>query len=91
MQRPLLDPGAADEAPTAPILTSYDQERLILYIRILDAAAEDVDWREVAAIVVKIDPEQEPERAYRAWETHLARARWMTAHGYKYLFTGLPH
>ncbi|RVD72254.1 DUF2285 domain-containing protein [Mesorhizobium sp. M4A.F.Ca.ET.029.04.2.1] len=91
MQRPLLDPGAADEAPTAPILTRYDQERLILYIRILDAAAEDVDWREVAAIVLKIDPEEEPARAYRAWETHLARARWMTTHGYKYLFTGLPH
>ncbi|TIP53678.1 MAG: DUF2285 domain-containing protein, partial [Mesorhizobium sp.] len=30
--------------------------------------------------------------AFRAWETHLARARWMTTHGYKYLLAGgAPH
>lgn len=54
--------------------------------------SRDVDWREVAEIVLKIDPEKEPERAYRAWESHLARARWMTTNGYKYLFAGgAPH
>nr|WP_258596959.1 DUF2285 domain-containing protein [Mesorhizobium sp. AR07] len=72
---PLLDPNVADEAPTSSVLTGYDEERLLTYIRLLDAAAEDADWSEVARIVLHLDPEKEPERAYRAWATHLARAR----------------
>jgi hypothetical protein len=92
MLKPLLDPDVADEAPTSPVLTGYDEERILTYIRLLDAASEDADWREVAKIVLHLDPEKEPERAYRAWETHLARARWMTTTGYKYLLAGgAPH
>lgn len=92
MLKPLLDPDVADEAPTSPVLTGYDEERILTYIRLLDAASEDADWREVAKIVLHIDPEKEPERAHRAWETHLARARWMTSTGYKYLLAGgAPH
>ncbi|WP_376702519.1 DUF2285 domain-containing protein [Mesorhizobium sp. ISC25] len=92
MLKPLLDPDVADEAPTSPVLTGYNEERLLTYIRLLDAAAEDADWREVARIVLHIDPEKELERAFRAWETHLARARWMTTTGYKYLLAGgAPH
>ncbi|RVC21445.1 DUF2285 domain-containing protein, partial [Mesorhizobium sp. M7A.F.Ca.AU.002.02.1.1] len=42
--------------------------------------------------VLHIDPEQEPERAFKSWETHLARARWMTTSGYRYLLAGgAPH
>ncbi|MER8374469.1 DUF2285 domain-containing protein [Mesorhizobium sp. M0488] len=83
MLKPLLDPDVADVAPTSSFLT---------YIRLLDAAAENADWREVARIVLHIDPEKEPERAFRAWETHLARARWMTTNGYRYLLAGgAPH
>lgn len=92
MLTPLLDPDVADEAPTASVLTGYDEEHLITYIRLLDAASEDADWREVARIVLHIDPTNEPDRAYRAWETHLARARWMTKSGYRYLLAdGAPH
>ncbi|WP_309086674.1 DNA -binding domain-containing protein [Chelativorans sp.] len=92
MRAPLLDPNVADVAPDAPILTGYDEERLLTYLRLLDAAEEDADWREVAKIVLHIDPGKEPERAYRAWESHLARARWMVTHGYKYLLAGgAPH
>jgi hypothetical protein len=92
MVKPLLDPEIADEAPTSPVLTGYDEEHMVTYMRVLDAAAEDADWREVAKIVLHIDPAKEPYRAFRAWETHLARARWMTTHGYRYLLTGgAPH
>ncbi|RWM18246.1 MAG: DUF2285 domain-containing protein [Mesorhizobium sp.] len=92
MLKPLLDPDVADVAPDAPILTGYDEERLLTYIRLLDAAAEEADWREVARIVLHIDPEREPERAFRSWETHLARARWMTTDGYRHLLAGgAPH
>jgi hypothetical protein len=42
--------------------------------------------------VLHLDPDREPERARRAWETHLARARWMTEQGYRHLLRGgAPH
>ena len=37
MQKPPLDPDVADEAPSAPILTGYDEQHLITYLRLLDA------------------------------------------------------
>ncbi|RWP23097.1 DUF2285 domain-containing protein [Mesorhizobium sp.] len=62
------------------------------YLRLLDAAADNADWREVARVVLHIDPDREPDRAHRAWETHLARARWMTTTGYRCLLQGgAPH
>jgi hypothetical protein len=92
MQKPPLDPDVCDEAPTAPVLTGYDEEHLITYLRLLDADEDGADWREVATIVLHINPEREPGRARRAWETHLTRARWMTEHGYRHLLRGgAPH
>lgn len=92
MRKPPLDPDVADEAPTSSILTAYDEEHLVTYMRLLDAAAEDADWREVAKIVLHIDPRREPDRAYKAWKSHLERARWMTHTGYRHLLRGgAPH
>ena len=92
MQSPPLDPPVADSAPTDAVLTAYDEQHLVTYLRLLDAEAEAADWREVARIVLHIDPDKEPDRARRAWETHLARARWMTEHGYRHLLQGgAPH
>ncbi len=92
MQTPPRDPHVSDVAPSEAILTGYDEQHLVTYLRLLDAAAEDADWREVARIVLHIDPDREPERARRAWETHLARAEWMTKSGYQHLLRGgAPH
>ena len=92
MQSPPLDPAVRDVAPTDAMLTGYDEQHLVTYLRLLDAAAEDADWREVARIVLHIDPDREPERAQRVWETHLARAKWMTKNGYQHLLRGgAPH
>jgi hypothetical protein len=63
---------------TAPALTGYDEQHLVTYLRLLDAETGGADWKEVARIVLHLDPDREPDRARRAWETHLARARWMT-------------
>jgi len=63
-------------------------QHLVIYLRLLDAEADRADWREVAKIVLQIDPEVAPERAQKAWESHLARARWMTESGYKHLLRG---
>ena len=92
MAKPPLDPPVADTAPVEAVLTGYDEEHLITYLRLLDADAEGADWREVAKIVLQIDPDREPERARRAWESHLARAKWMTESGYRHLLRGgAPH
>jgi hypothetical protein len=82
---PPLDPDVADAAPEADGLRPYDIAHLVTYLRLLDADADNADWTEVARIVLHIDPTSEPERARRSWESHLARARWMTEHGYKHL------
>lgn len=88
MQRPPLDPDVADSAPVSDQLTVYDELHMTTYLRLLDAEAEGADWKEVARIVLHIDPDAEPDRARRAWETHLARARWMTTNGYRHLVRG---
>lgn len=50
-----------------------------------DADVEGSDWREVSKIVLHIDPKHEPDRARRAFDSHLARAKWMTVTGYRHL------
>ncbi|MFC3061569.1 DNA -binding domain-containing protein [Paenirhodobacter populi] len=81
--RPELDPDVDDEAPTGPDITLYDEAHFVTYLRLLDAAAENADWTEVAQIVLHRDPAAEPERTRRCWESHLERARWMTKVGYR--------
>jgi hypothetical protein len=87
MKPPPLDPDVADTAPDVAELTAYDEAHLITYLRLLDAAADQADWREVAEIVLHIDPAVYPDRARKAWESHLARAQWMTTHGYRHLLS----
>ncbi|HWL47935.1 MAG TPA: DUF2285 domain-containing protein [Sphingomonadaceae bacterium] len=79
------EPAIADEAPCTDRLTSYDEARLILYLRLLDAEAEGADWREVARVVLRIDATAEPERARRCWDTHLKRAQWIAESCYNRL------
>jgi hypothetical protein len=56
METPPLDPPVADTAPTDRILTGYDEQHLVTYLRLLDAEKEGADWREVAKLVLHIDP-----------------------------------
>ena len=65
MQSPPVDPPVSDSAPSGGVLTGYDEQHLVTYLRLLDAEAEGADWHEVARIVLHIDPAQEPERAHR--------------------------
>jgi len=90
MQSPPLDPELADLAPNEPVLMAYDQQHLVTYLRLLDAEADNADWREVARIVLDIDPIIEPTRARRAFESHLAPAKWMTSDGYRHLLGNRP-
>jgi hypothetical protein len=85
---PPLDPDVADLAPHGPALTAYDEEHAVTYMRMLDADQVGADWREVSRILLHIDPEHEPDRARRAFESHLARAKWAAREGYRQLLRG---
>ena len=74
-----------DDPPASDQLTDYDREHLKIYARLLDAAAEHADWREVAGLVLGLDAASEPERARRVHDAHLARARWMATTGHRNL------
>lgn len=74
-----------DRAPDSPQLTTYDESHLTDYLRLLDAAADGTDWREVAGLIFGIDVSDEPDRAKTMHDSHLARARWMTEVGYAHL------
>jgi hypothetical protein len=66
MQKPPFNPDVADTAPSDSALTVYDEEHIITCLRLLDADAQDADWRDVARIVLHLDPERESDRARRA-------------------------
>jgi hypothetical protein len=74
-----------DRPPGSDHLTGYDESHLALYIRLLDAAAEGADWREVVRILFALDPDRDPDHARMVHDSHLARARWMTTTGYRQL------
>lgn len=78
-----LDPDVADEAPRGSIVTAYDEQHYVTYLRLLDASRDGADWREVARIVLHRDPIAEGERSRRCWESHLARAQWLSNSGYR--------
>ena len=48
----------ADLAPTGDTLTEYDEQHLVLYLRLLDAEREGAAWRAVARIVLNCDPDR---------------------------------
>jgi hypothetical protein len=63
----------------------------VTYLRLLDAETEGADWQEAAQVVFGLDPAQEPDRAKRIYQAHLARAHWMTENGYRDLIRASYH
>ena len=84
---PPLDPKVEDLAPDEPTLTPYDEQHAVTYVRLLDAEKANADWQEVVRLVLHIDPAAEPARARGAYDSHLARAKWVARHGYRELLT----
>ena len=78
-----LDPHVADEAPCGNAVTPYDEQHYVTYLRLLDASQDGADWREVARIVLHRDPITAEARSRRCWESHLARAQWLSGSGYR--------
>lgn len=78
----------AEAPPTDDHVTDYDRKHTKTYLRLLDAEAAGADWREVASIVLGLDPVADADRARRVHDAHLARARWMTTTGYREIAEG---
>jgi len=79
-------PPFEDSPPASGLLTSYDLAHLATYIDLLDAdKAPDSPWQRTVATLFGIDAARNPDRARKVYDTHLARARWMTEVGYRQL------
>jgi hypothetical protein len=78
-------PAFKDRPPESDKLTDYDESHLVTYLRLLDAAEEGADWQEAVTIIFHLDPTRDLVRAQTVYDSHLARARWMTEHGYRQL------
>ena len=78
----------SDLAPQGDDLTDYDHAHMTLYLRLFDAAENGASLQEISQILFGIDADKEPERARKIYDSHLARARWMTEHGYRKLLEG---
>ena len=75
MEKPPLDPPVPDTAPTEPVLTGYDEQHLVTCVRLLDAEIDGADWREVAKVVLKIDPDSNSNPCFS-----LETASWVKTH-----------
>ena len=85
MTKPAKDASIAEDVPWSDGITAYDEAHFAIYLRLLDADAGGASNGEMARIILGIDPKTEPERARKALASHLRRARWMTAHGYRHM------
>ncbi|CDX12638.1 conserved hypothetical protein [Mesorhizobium plurifarium] len=77
-----------DNVPWADTLTAYDEEHFAIYLRLIEACADNACEEEMAEAILGIDPGQEPVRARKAVRSHLKRTHWLISSGYKELFPG---
>jgi hypothetical protein len=74
-----------DAPPQSDTITDYDRSNFTAYLLLLDCAAAGGDWREAMVQLIGDGVDADPVRARRIYDTHLARARWMTETGYRLL------
>lgn len=78
-------PAYLDSPPASETITAYDREHMTLYLRLFDAARDGADWREVVRVLFGLDPAIDPVRCRSIHDSHLARAHWMAARGFRQL------
>lgn len=78
-----IDFGVEPEAPQDAAITAYDQRHFLTYARLLSADTAGQDWRDGAATILGCDVEKDPDGALRCWNSHMARARWVSTTGYE--------
>lgn len=80
-----------DQPPMDARLTDYDRAHLATYLRLLDAESEGAQWEEIVKIIFGIDAKIDLARAELVYQSHLARARWMTNNGFRDLIRSSLH
>ena len=79
-------PYAEDNGPVIDDgITAYDRANLLVYARLLDAAANGASDAEMIRDILELEPGT-PEAA-DSLRRHLARARWMRACGYRQMLS----
>ena len=78
-------PPFEDRPPALNVPGPYDARHFVTYLRLLEAAKEGAEWREVVKVTFGLDFEVESERARPVYESHLGRARWLREAGYRQL------
>ena len=78
-------PPLLDASPDSGQLTDYDRAHLTTYLFLLDWSAGGGDWRKATERLFGEEITADPFRAKKAYDTHLARAHWMTHTGYRLL------
>lgn len=78
-------PDIADDVLWSNRMIEYDDRHYEAYTRLLDVDEEGVTRDDMARRILGIDPDDRPERARKAMESHLACARWMGEVGYRFL------
>jgi hypothetical protein len=68
-------------APSGEAVLDYDRRHLLIYAELLSAEDEGIAWQVGALEILGIDPATEAARARACWDSHLARARWITGAG----------
>ncbi|WP_217578773.1 hypothetical protein [Mesorhizobium sp. GbtcB19] len=76
----------ATKVPWAENLTAYDNDHFSVYLKLIDACANNASEDEMALTILGIDPALQPARARKAVRSHLERTYWLISNGYKDLF-----
>ncbi|TWB34659.1 hypothetical protein FBZ90_12348 [Nitrospirillum pindoramense] len=77
-----VNPGpVADLAPSDTTITDYDRKHFATYLMLLDAVRDGRAIDDIIREVLQINSQGDRAKALRAYDSHLARARWMAEHG----------
>ncbi len=68
--------------PDSESVTIYDRRCFKLYAMLLEADANDVEWLKIYRELFENREDNNTESAYRHYQAHLRRAKWMTTTGY---------
>ena len=64
------------------VVTAYDRRCFRLYVMLLDADAAGIEWLDTYRELFENCKENSKQSAYRYYQAHLKRAKWMTTIGY---------
>jgi hypothetical protein len=71
----------AEQVPWSDHVTAYDRAHFITYLRLLDGVILGASEDELCRSILDLDPDS--AGAKRTLKSHLNRARWMAATGYR--------